>query len=117
VLRCGAVVVLLYQDVRGIFDKERDALPFALAIRPNTTIESQNRRRERYDHSRPHTYRTRAASCPLKAMLHSSQDTRRDTQNRSGSFFYYTHLRLMLCGCAWVVQVHDGAAPAERLDR
>lgn len=68
-LRRGAVVVLS-QDVRGIFDKERDALPFALAIRPNTTIESQNRRRERYDHRTTHTCRAGDASCSPKDTLH-----------------------------------------------
>lgn len=35
------------QNVRAIFNRERDALPYALAIRPNTTAESQQRRRER----------------------------------------------------------------------
>ena len=35
------------QEVRSIYDKEKDAFPYALTIRSNTTAESQNRRRKR----------------------------------------------------------------------
>jgi hypothetical protein len=43
VLMCGTRL----QEVRSVYDREKDALPYALTIRPNTTAESQERRKQR----------------------------------------------------------------------
>lgn len=38
----------LAENVRATYDREKDAFPYALTIRPNTTAESQSRRRARF---------------------------------------------------------------------